>query len=693
MEPSSTVETAEMKKLASMTGSGPIASGVQEGDLLWEPSEDQARRSNIAAYMSWLREARGKGFADYEDLWKWSVADLNGFWSSIWDYFRVRSRNGYSVALGDDRMPGAKWFPGAELNYAQHALAGQASRLAVMHMSEVRPLETVTYDDLRDQVARAAAGLRNVGVGPGDRVVSFMPNIIETLVAFLASASVGAVWSSVSPDFGVPSVLDRFRQIEPSVLFAVDGYSYGGSHFDRLEAVAEIRNGLPTLKKTVLLPYLRPDMATENIGSMVKWTDFLSDEEPLLFEAVPFDHPLWILYSSGTTGLPKAIVHGHGGILLEHLKAHSLHLDLGPEDRFFWFSTTGWMMWNFLVSGLLQGSTILLYDGNPMYPDIMNLWRFAGETRTTYFGTSAPYIEACMKAGIRPGKEVDLSALKAVGSTASPLSVEGFKWIYDEVKRDVLLGSASGGTDVCTAFVGSCPLLPVHAGEIQCRLTGAQVEAFNDRGQPMIDELGELVVTAAMPSMPLYFWNDPQSRRYVESYFEAFPGVWRHGDWIKVTRRGTCVIYGRSDSTIKRGGVRTGTSEFYRLVEGVPEVADSLVVDIDFPGAGSRLLLFLRLMDDVPETDDVARRVKEVIKKGLSPRHVPDEVHVVSDIPRTLNGKKLEVPIKRILSGAAPEDVVTFDAMSNPESITEFGELAAEIARSHAASDDQTAGR
>lgn len=643
---------------------------IREAELLWQPSEERVRTSNLARYMAWLEAEYGKDFADYQDLWTWSVTDLDAFWASIWNYFGVGSFARSSSALVEERMPGAAWFPNVQLNYAERALAGTLTRPAVVHMSEVRPLATVTYEELSRQVACAAAGLRRLGVEKGDRVVSTMPNILEALVAFLATASLGAVWSSVSPDFGVPSALDRFSQIEPTVLFAVDGYSYAGKRFDCLKAAREIGSQLPTLKKTVIVPYSDTvDGASNATKDCIFWSELLADEAPLAFEPVPFDHPLWILYSSGTTGLPKGIVHGHGGILLEHLKSHALHLDLGPEDRFFWFSTTGWMMWNFLVGGLLQGCTILLYDGHPMYPDPMALWRFTDEARATFFGTSAPYIESCMRLALHPGKEANLDALESLGSTASPLSAEGFKWVYEEVKNDLLLGSASGGTDVCSAFVGSCPLLPVRAGEIQCRLLGARVEAFDERGASVIDEVGELVVTAPMPSMPLSFWNDPEMSRYLGSYFDTYPRVWRHGDWIKITRSGACIIYGRSDSTIKRGGVRTGTSEFYRLVEGLSEIEDSLVVDIDTRGAADRLLLFVRLIAGVPWSDALEAKTKSVIRDGLSPRHVPDAIYVVLDIPRTLNGKKLEVPIKRILSGASVEDVVAFDALSNPDSI------------------------
>jgi acetoacetyl-CoA synthetase len=652
-----------------------------EGTPLWEPSNDFKENARITDYMKWLTAEKDLTFEDYNDLWEWSVTDLEGFWASVWEYCGVEASEPYEAVLAKREMPGAGWFPGARLNYAENILRNAEGRLdepAIMHQSEVRSLDSMTWGELRDRTAALAAGLRAMGVERGDRVAAYLPNIPEAVIGLLACASIGAVWSSCSPDFGAGSVVDRIQQIEPKVLLTADGYRYGGKDYDRTEVVARLQQEIPSIQKTVFLPYVAQDPDTSPLENVVMWNDLLSEHEgaELSFEQVPFDHPLWVLYSSGTTGLPKAIVQSQGGILLEHLKKVVLHIDLGPGDRFFWFTTTGWMMWNMVIGGLLSGATALLYDGNPGHPDMNVLWKLAEKTGMTCFGTSASYITACMKAEIAPGRDFDLSALKAIGSTGSPLPPEGFEWAYEHVKEDLWLFSTSGGTDLCTAFVGGVPLLPVRAGELQARGLGAAVEAFDENGNSVIDDVGELVITEPMPSMPIYFWNDPEGERYRESYFDEYPGVWRHGDWIKIKEDGSCVIYGRSDSTINRGGVRMGTSEIYSAVDKVEEVSDSLVVDVPRDGGNSFMPLFVVLQEGVELDDDLKGRIKSSIKENASPRHVPNEIFAVSDIPKTLNGKKLEVPVKKILSGTPPEKAASKESLSNPESLDRFVELA-----------------
>ena len=649
---------------------------VPEGTLLWQPPPERQAQSNLRRYMHWLAAERGRRFGTYDELWQWSVTDLEGFWASIWDFFQIGGRPSPAPVLARRQMPGTVWYPNASLNYAEHALRRRDDHIALIFQSERHPLTRLTYAELYSQVASVAAALRGMGVQKGDRVVAYLPNIPQALVAFLAAASLGATWSSCSPDFGTRSVVDRFQQIEPKVLFAVDGYSYGGKTHDRLAVAAEIRSQLPTLQATVLVPYLQADPPAATLPGAVRWESLLAPAGELQFTPVPFDHPLWVLYSSGTTGLPKAIVQGHGGILLEHYKQLSLQLDLKPEDRFFWFTTTGWMMWNLLISGLLLGTTVVLYDGSPGHPDMDVLWRLAQDAGVTYFGTSAPYLIACAKAGIHPGRDHDLSRIHSLGSTGAPLPPGGFQWVYDEVKADLLLGSVSGGTDVCTAFVGSSPLLPVYAGEIQCRSLGAKVEAFDDMGQPLSGDLGELVITEPLPSMPLFFWNDPDGVRYQDSSFAMYSGIWRHSDWIKITERGTCVVTGRSDSTLNRGGVRMGSSEFYRVVEGLPEVLDSLVADTSSLDREGQLLLFVVLRPGAALDEALIGRINRTLRQELSPRHVPDAIYAVPEVPRTLNGKKMEVPIKRLLMGTPAERVANPGTMGNPQSLTFFLELA-----------------
>jgi acetoacetyl-CoA synthetase len=634
-------------------------------ELLWRPSEERVERATITRYQRWLEETRGLRFADYAQLWRWSVEELDAFWESIVEFFDVRFESSPDRVLGERSMPGAQWFPGSSLNYAEHVFRGKdPETVAIRHASELRELGDWSWDELRVQTASIAAGLRELGVERGDRVAAYMPNIPETVAAFLACASIGAIWSSAAPEFGARSVIDRFGQISPSVLLAIDGYRYGGKDFDRRPQVDEIADAVGG--RVVRLGYL------DGSG----WEEGFLRSGQLEFEPLPFDHPLWVLYSSGTTGLPKPIVHGQGGILLEQLKKGGLHLDAQADDRMFWFSTTGWMMWNFIVGVLLTEASIVLFDGNPGYPDLGTLWDLAERTGMTCFGTSAAFISSCMKAEIHPAEGRDLSALHAVGSTGSPLSPEGFRWVYDELGSDTWLFSTSGGTDVCTAFVGGVPTLPVYLGELQARALGCAVEAFSPDAKPLVDEVGELVITEPMPSMPLFFWGDDDGERYREAYFDMFGGVWRHGDWIEITSRGTAIIYGRSDSTINRGGVRMGTSEIYRAVLAVPDVIDALAVDLPKPGTDGHLSLFVVLRDGLSLQDDLVGEIKRRIRSDCSPRHVPDEICQIEEVPRTLSGKVLEVPVKRILTGTPPERAASRESLANPEALDYFVGLA-----------------
>ena len=655
----------------------PGSGKIEQGTLLWEPSAAFKAGSNLTDYLGWLDRERGLRFDDYAAMWRWSVDDLEAFWASIVDYYEIPIRGDRSRVLGERTMPGAVWFEGAEINYAEAAFQrASPDRPALLFQSEREPLREVSWAELESSVAAVAAGLRRLGVGRGDRVAAILPNIPEAVVAFLACASLGAIWASCSPDFGRRSLIDRFAQIEPKALIAVDGYAYGGKRFDRRAVIDEIRAELPSLEWAVLVPYLDPDAAPAS-PDQLSWAELIAGPpSPLTFESLPFDHPLWVLYSSGTTGLPKAIVHGHGGIVLEHAKVVGLHCDVRRGDRMFWYTTTGWMMWNLLLGSLLVGGTAVLYDGNPGYPDLGVLWEMAAQAEVTLFGTSAAFLAASLKHGVRPGAEHDLSRLRAIGSTGSPLAVDVYGWVYGAVKSDVWLVSLSGGTDVASAFVGGVPTLPIHAGELQARSLGARVEAFDQAGRSVVGETGELVLTAPLPSMPIYLWNDPEGRRYSESYFEMFPGVWRHGDWIRITERGSAVIEGRSDSTLNRQGIRFGTSELYGVVEGLPEVLDSLVIGLELAGGRYWMLLFVVLADGVELNDEVAGRIRDAIRSSLSQRHVPDAIVAVPAIPRTLTGKKMEVPVKRLLLGRPLAEVAAPGAIADPSALDFFVEYA-----------------
>jgi acetoacetyl-CoA synthetase len=652
-----------------------------EPKLLWTPSPERVARARITDYADWLRATRGLELDGYGELWRWSVGDIEAFWASLWEYFDVEASEPYERVLGNRAMPGAEWFPGARLSYARHIFRGKDDGdVAIRFAGEQRPLDSWTWGDLRERTAAIATGLREIGVGRGDRVVAYMPNVPDAAAAMLACASIGAIWSSASPDFGAKGVADRFAQIEPKVLLAVDGYRYGGKGFSRLDVVADLQSALPTLERTVVLPYLQDDPDLSALRDAMTWDELLlsgGPEAALTFEELPFDHPLWVVYSSGTTGKPKAIVHSQGGILMEHLKVLNLHVDAQAGDRLFWFTTTGWMMWNFLVGGLLTEASIVLYDGNPGHPSLDVLWDLAEEAGVTCFGTSASFIASSMQAAVEPrGGGRSLKALESVGSTGSPLSPDGFRWVYDQLGSDTWLFSTSGGTDLCTAFVGGVPTLPVYMGELQARSLGAKLESWDESGKPLVGEVGELVLTEPMPSMPVFLWNDPDGERYRYSYFDTYPGIWRHGDWIEISERGTAVIHGRSDATINRGGIRMGTAEIYSAVLALDDVVDALVVDVPREGTEGWMPLFVVLREGEELTDSLVDDIKRCIRSNCSPRHVPNEVHQIAAVPRTISGKALEVPVKRILMGQPADKVVSRGALANPEALDWFVKFA-----------------
>jgi acetoacetyl-CoA synthetase len=659
-----------------------MESHVREGELLWTPDAAFVESTEARRFMRWLSETRGRTFDDYESLRRWSVEDLEGFWAAIWDFFDILSDVKYREVLGSREMPGARWFAGSRVNYAEHMLRREGvapGDIAVVHSSELRPLAKTTWRELGDRVRTMAANLRDLGIGPGDRVVAYMPNIIETLVAMLATTSIGAIWASAAPEFGAKTVIDRFAQIEPKVLFVADGYRFGGRDFDRGAEIASIRDALPTLEHIVWLDYLGSVSPSELAPHPIRYQTLLEgpapDRESFVFERVPENHPLWILFSSGTTGLPKAIVHSHVGIVLELLKG-TLNGDGGPERRTFFYTTTGWMMWNALVSSLLGSTSVVLYDGHPAHPGPELLWRLAEESEATGFGASPTYVQIMQKLGLVPKERFDVSRLRSVLLTGSPVSPEATAWFYRNVKSDLWVSSPSGGTELCAGLAVGSPLLPVYAGEIQTRALGMDVHAWDPSGNDLIDEIGELVVTSPAPSMPLYFWNDPDGRKYREAYFDMYPGVWRHGDFLKINERGGCYIYGRSDSTLNRFGVRIGTAEVYRILDRIDEVADALIVCLEEPGGAFYMPLFVKLAPGLTFDKRIHDTIVHRLRSEGSPRHVPDTIVEASAIPYTLTGKRMEIPVRRLLAGARPETVASPDAMMDPRALDFYVEFA-----------------
>jgi len=652
--------------------------------LRWKPTPDNIEHCHLHRYMQWLEREKGLYFDNYHDLWEWSAREIGAFWESQWEYFQVISHTPYRQVLKGKEMPDYQWFEGATLNYAEHIFRQKnAAQPAILFQNERQALTEISWAELERQTAALARYLRQCGIQPGDRIAAYLPNSPHAIVAVLAAMSIGAVWSSCSPDFGAASVADRFVQIEPKILIAVDGYAYGGKSFDKRETVRELCGLLPTVRQVVFIPYLDESATFETEGKeVVFWNELIENKEDaaLAFLPVPFSHPLWVLYSSGTTGIPKAITHSHGGNLLEHLKYTHLHNDIHPGERFFWFSTTGWMMWNFTLASMLAGATIVLYDGSPGYPDLSVLWEMAEKTGIQHYGTSAPFLVSCMKAGHEPGKQFDLSGLRSIGSTGSPLPPEAFAWVYENVKSDVWLCSMAGGTDVCTAWVGGNPLLPVYQGEIQCRCLGCAMESWDENGQPVpVGEVGEMVVTQPMPSMPVFFWNDADGSKYRSSYFDTFPGVWRHGDWIQITERDSLVILGRSDATLNRQGVRIGTAEIYRALDTIPEIKDSLIINLEYADGTDWMPLFVTLTPGATLTDDLKKRINTTLRSTYSPRHVPDAILEIPDVPYTISGKKMETPVKKILQRKPLDKAYNRDSMRNPEAMAFFIDMAAHM--------------
>jgi acetoacetyl-CoA synthetase len=656
---------------------------INEGDLLWTPNAARIEHSHVTAFMRWLATERNLRFADYAQLWQWSVSDVEAFWASIWDYFGVRSSAPYTRVLARGEMPGAEWFPGARLNYAERALAHERpDAIALAYVSERAPLTHMSWTELGGRVRVLATQLRKLGVVPGDRVVAVLPNIPEAVIAMLAAVSVGAVWSCCGPDYGPAGLMDRFAPLAPKVILCVDGYCYGGKSYDRKPQLGQLIAQIGSLQHVIQVPYLDAADRTPIAPSVIFWDDLL-DHPPVApsefhFEQLPFDHPLWILFSSGTTGLPKAIVHGHGGILLEHLKHLHFNFELHAGQRMFFYVTTGWMVWNFLVSSLLSNVVPVLYDGSPVHPGADALWKVIQDSGATLFGTSPAWVAQQQSAGTTPKNSFNLSRLESVSLAGSPVTAQCMQWFYQNVKQDLWVVSGSGGTDCCTGFVGGVLILPVYAGEIQARALGCAAYAFDEKGDVIVGDVGELVITRPMPSMPVRFWNDPGNQRYLESYFEQYPGVWRHGDFVRFNERGGSYVLGRSDATLNRHGIRIGTAEIYRTLERIEEIADSMIVNLDLPGGRFFMPLFVMLRSGVTLDEPLRDRIRARLRTENSPRHVPDKIYAVEAIPYTLTGKKLEVPVRRILMGTNPDKAANRSAVANPASLDYFIEFAKE---------------
>jgi len=658
-----------------------VTTAVKDGELLWTPGRERVERAGLTRFMRWLESERGLSFGSYDELWQWSITDVNGFWQALWDYFCIQSSAPHTCALEKRVMPGAVWFPGARLNFAEHVLRNERDDVeALLYLNEREPLKALTWTELGAKVRVLGTRLREIGLKPGDCVVGYIPNIPEAIVAMLAVTSIGAVWSSCGPDYGLRGVLDRFTQLNPKVLLCVDGYQYGGKPFDRRAEAREIIGQLPSLRHVIYLPYLNPENRALGVANEVLWESFV-DGPPVprgsfQFEQAPFDHPLWILFSSGTTGLPKAIIHRHGGMLIEQLKALHFQMDMRPRERMFFFTTTGWMMWNFLASALLADVVPILYDGNPAYPEPDILWKMVEDAEVSFFGASPTYVSILQKANIVPREKFDLTHLQSIMMAGSPVTAEHMHWFYRNVKQDLWVAPGSGGTDVCTGYVGGVVTLPVYAGEIQARQLGVAAFAFNERGESVVDEVGEMVITEPMPSMPVGFVNDPDGKRYREAYFQDFPGVWRQGDFFRVNARGGCFVLGRSDATLNRHGVRIGTAEIYNSLSGIPEIEDSLIVNLDLPGGTFFMPLFVKLRDGLTLNDEITEKIRGTLKREYSPRHVPDKIYQVEGIPYTLTGKKMEVPVRRILTGSPLGKVANRDAVANPHALDWFAHYA-----------------